>query len=153
MTIASICSRAAIAIRRSDSVTEAARLMRMHHVGSLVVVDDDERGFRIPVGFLTDRDITVSVTALELDPSIITVNEVMVDSVICVSETAGIAETVSLMRDKGVRRLPVVDETGALAGIVTADDLIALFAGELSGLAESAVRERHRERELRRSGG
>lgn len=152
MSIGDICSRAAIAIRRTESVTEAARLMRRHHVGSLVVVEDDERGCKVPVGFLTDRDITVSVTALELDPAAITVNEIMTDSVTCVNETAGIAETVELMRDKGVRRLPVVDETGALMGIVTADDLLVLLAGELSGLAETAIRGRRHERAMRHTG-
>ena len=152
MSIGDICSRAVIAIRRSDSVTEAARLMRRHHVGSLVVVEEDDRGCSVPVGFLTDRDITVSVTALELDPAAITVNEIVGDAAICVNETAGIFETVMLMREKGVRRMPVVDGTGALTGIVSADDILVLLAGELSGLAETAIRERHHERAMRHTG-
>ncbi|MFM9968916.1 MAG: CBS domain-containing protein, partial [Burkholderiales bacterium] len=86
MSIASVCNRNAVAIRRSESVTEAARQMRNHHVGSLVIVEDNDLGEKIPVGIITDRDITVSVTALALDPSVITVNEVMGESVVCVNE-------------------------------------------------------------------
>lgn len=117
MTIAAFCNRNAVAIRRTESVIEAARQMRKHHVGSLVIVEDNAQGEKIPVGIITDRDIAVSVTALALDPAVITVNEVMGDSVVCVNESAGIAETVALMRSKGVRRLPVVNDAGALTGI------------------------------------
>ncbi|MFM9968039.1 MAG: CBS domain-containing protein, partial [Burkholderiales bacterium] len=60
------------------------------------------------------------------------------------------AETVALMREKGVRRLPVVNDAGALIGIVAAGNLLYLLAQELSGLADSSVRERQHEQETRR---
>ena len=152
MTIAAVCSRAPIAIPRSESVIEAARLMRKHHVGSLVVVEDNAQGDKVPVGMLTDRDITISVTALALDPTTITANEIMGESVVCAKENAGIAETVALMRAKGVRRIPVVNDAGVLTGMLSADDLLALLAEELSGLADAATREHRHEQETRRSG-
>lgn len=151
MAIGEICNREVVTIRRKDSVTEAARAMRKHHVGSLVVVDENGKFGVVPVGIITDRDITVSVTALQLDPSTITVNEIMGETVMCVNETAGIAETVSLMRAKGVRRLPVVDEAGTLTGMVSADDLLSLLAEELSGLADATTREQRHEAQTRRS--
>jgi len=152
MTISAICNRDVVATHRTESVIDAARLMRKHHVGSLVIVEDSAQGHKVPVGIITDRDITVSVTALGLDPAIITVNEIMVDSVLCIHESAGIAETVSLMRTKGVRRLPVVNDAGTLTGMISAYDLLSLLADELSGLADSAARERRHEQETRRSG-
>lgn len=152
MTISAICNRDVVAIRRTESVIDAARLMRKHHVGSLVIVEDNAQGSRVPVGIITDRDITISVTALALDPTTITVNEIIGESVVCANENAGIAETVALMRAKGVRRMPVVDDSGALTGLIAADDLLALLAEELSGLADSAARERRHEQETRRSG-
>ena len=152
MTISAICKRDVVATRRTESVIDAARLMRKHHVGSLVIVEDSAQGSKIPVGIITDRDITVSVTALGLDPAAITVNEIMADAVVCIHETAGIAETVALMRTKGVRRLPVVNDAGALTGMIAADDLLTLLADELTGLADSAERERRHEQETRRSG-
>ncbi len=152
MTISAICSRDTVAIPRTETVIDAARLMRKHHVGSLVIVEDNAQGRKVPVGIITDRDITVSVTALGLDPVTITVNEVMGESVVCANENAGIAETVALMRARGVRRLPVVNDSGTLTGMIAADDLLALLAEELSGLADSVTREQQHERETRRSG-
>jgi CBS domain-containing protein len=152
MAIGEICNREVVSIKRKDTVTEAARLMRKHHVGSLVVVDENGKFNPVPVGILTDRDITVSVTALGLDPSTITVNEIMGETVLCVNESAGIAETVSLMRAKGVRRLPVVDTAGQLTGMVSADDLLSLLAEELSGLADATTREQRHEAQTRRTG-
>ena len=152
MTISAICTRDVVATRRTESVVDAARLMRKHHVGCLVIVEDNAQGNKVPVGIITDRDITVSVTALGLDPAAITVNEIMLDSVVCVHENAGVAETVALMRTKGVRRLPVVNDSGALTGMIAADDLLSMLAEELTGLADSASRERRHEQETRRSG-
>lgn len=53
------------------------------------------------------------------------------------------------MRGKGVRRLPVVDEQGALVGIVTLDDLLALLAEELDALARLVTHEQQKEKRSR----
>ncbi len=150
MAIGEICSRAVVFTRRGDSVLSAAILMREHHVGSLVVVDE-AGARRVPVGLITDRDVAVGVVALGLDPEKASVGDVMSPEVICEHEDAGIAETVALMRQKGLRRLPVVDASGALVGLVAADDLLALLAEELSGLASMVAREESREQRQRRA--
>ncbi len=150
MPIGDISNREAICAWRTETVIEAARLMRKHHVGCLVIVEDDAEGNKIPIGMLTDRDIAISVVALALDPAIITVNEIMSDIALCVRESAGIAETVALMRARGVRRLPVINAGGALTGLVATDDLLALLAEELSGLAECTALERKHEQQKRR---
>jgi predicted transcriptional regulator len=56
MSIGEICNRSVVAAKRETVLTEAARLMREQHVGSLVVVDESARG-RVPLGIVTDRDI------------------------------------------------------------------------------------------------
>ena len=66
MAIGEICSRQVVFARRDESVAAAAKLMREGHVGCLVVTDED-KGKRVPVGMLTDRDITVAVVAPGLD--------------------------------------------------------------------------------------
>ncbi len=144
MAIGEICSRDVVLARRDMSVREAARLMREYHVGALVVVDETGDGRR-PVGVLTDRDIVVGIVAKGLDPDGLRVDEVMAPQVITASERAGVAETVELMRAKGVRRVPVVDARGILVGIIAADDLVDLLAEEMSAIARMIKREQHRE--------
>ena len=151
MAIGEICSREVVFARRDTTIKVAARLMRESHIGSLVVVDEPD-GKRIPAGILTDRDIVVAVVALGLNPDAIQVGDVMSQELLAVREDAGVAETAELMRMKGVRRLPVTDDAGALVGIVAADDLLMLLAEEMSALAMMVSREHKREKEMRRSG-
>ena len=151
MAIGEICSREVVFARRDTTIKVAARLMRESHIGSLVVVDEPD-GKRIPAGILTDRDIVVAVVALGLNPDAIQVGDVMSQELLAVREDAGVAETAELMRMKGVRRLPVTDDAGALVGIIAADDLLMLLAEELSAIAIMVSREHKREKEIRRSG-
>lgn len=149
MPIGELCSREVIVTQRDDSVLLAAKLMRQHHVGDVLVVDEVD-GKRIPVGVVTDRDLVVEILAPELDPDAITVGDIMVEDVAVVEETIGVFEAIRYMRDKGVRRLPVVNDAGALVGIVSLDDLLALLAEELNALAKLVVRERQKESTSRR---
>jgi CBS domain-containing protein len=150
VAIGEICSREVLFARRDESVAAAARQMRESHVGCLVVADEDG-GKRVPVGILTDRDITVAVVAPGLDAEVILVGDVMSGELLSVQEDAGIAETVELMRLRGIRRLPVTDSDGALVGLIAADDILSLLAEELSGLAGMISREEKRERTARKS--
>jgi len=137
--------------RRDESVAAAAKLMRENHVGCLVVTDENE-GKPVPVGMLTDRDITVAVVAPGLDAEAILVGDVMSGELLSVQEDAGIAETVELMRVRGIRRVPVTDDKGALVGLIAADDILALLAEEIAGLAGMITREEKRERVVRKTG-
>lgn len=148
MTIAEICTREVVVATRDITVRNAARLMREYHVGCVVLVEE-QGGKRKPCGILTDRDIVVAVTALGLDPEVIRAGDVAAKELLELRESAGVAETVAVMRMKGVRRLPVVDPEGTLIGIIAADDLLGLLAEELQGLATMVARE-HRKENLER---
>lgn len=150
MAIGEICSREVVFARRDESVAAAARLMRERHVGCLVVADE-ENGKRVPVGMLTDRDIAVTVVAPGLDAQAILVGDVMSAELLSVKEDAGIAETVELMRVRGIRRLPVTDGNGALIGLIAADDIVSLLAEEIAGIAGMISREEKRERTARKT--
>lgn len=149
MAIGEICNREVVFARRNDTVREAAQLMRDSHVGDLVVVEE-RNGRRVPTGILTDRDIAVGIVAKGLDPDVLAVGDVVGPELVLVKEDAGVSETIELMRAKGVRRIPVVDASGALVGIVTADDMLDLLAEELSALVRMVSREQRREAEYRR---
>ncbi|MDQ1315542.1 MAG: hypothetical protein QG662_1651 [Pseudomonadota bacterium] len=144
MAVGEICNREVVIADKALSVTGAAQLMRRQHVGDLVVVED-KGGRRIPVGIVTDRDIVVEVVAPGVNADGLKVSDIMGPEVATVRESEGVYEALRYMRDKGVRRMPVVDHEGGLVGILTLDDLLSLLAEEMTELAKLVSRERQRE--------
>lgn len=148
MPIGEFCNREVVFATREMNLPEAAQLMREYHVGDLVVVDDVD-GKRVPVGIVTDRDIVIEVIAKSLDLDEFSVGDIMSPQLISVQETEGVFETIRLMRAKGIRRIPVINQQGGLAGIVSADDILDLLAEEMAELAKVAPREQQREAKTR----
>ncbi len=149
MPVGELCIRQVVVTPRKTSVLDAAKLMRQHHVGDIVVTDEIA-GRRVPVGIVTDRDIVLEVLAQELDATSLSAGDIMSSDLITVRENEGVFQTIQLMRAKGARRAPVVNSEGALVGIVSVDDLVELLAEELSQLAKLIAREQKLEAELRR---
>lgn len=108
--------------------------MSKHHVGSVIVIEGFN-GKRIPAGIITDRDIALTVGATQ-KPTELRVDQVMQALPVTVRESEGIYETIIKMSEHGVRRLPVVNEEGALYGIICADDLLSLMGEEINNLAK-----------------
>ena len=149
MLIGDLCNRDVVCAARDTSVAEAAKLMREHHVGDVVVVDRQDAE-RMPVGIVTDRDIVLEVVALDVDPHVVTLGDlVQWGRLATVEESDTCAETLRRMHDNGVRRMPVIDASGVLVGIVTVDDLLPRFVGDLTELAQLAARGRQREQQTR----
>ncbi|HUW36880.1 MAG TPA: CBS domain-containing protein [Rhodocyclaceae bacterium] len=148
MPIGEVCSRVVVVADRNTTVMEAACLMRQHHVGNIVVVNETN-GVNYPVGIVTDRDIVVEIVVNRLDPETILVGEIMVAAIVTVREQDDILDTMQLMRRKGVRRVPVIDDEGALVGIIAVDDLIQLLAEELGELSKLIVHEQAHEAQIR----
>ena len=149
MLLKEVCILDVASCGRDATILEAARLMRKHHSGDLIVVDGtaDER---VPVGIVTDRDIVVEVLANELDPATTTVAKIMSARLVIASAAEDIAVAIERMQLHGVRRLPVVDHAGYLAGIVTLDDVLRLHAAQAAALANIVSREQGREYRSRR---
>lgn len=139
MPIGELCNREVVFALRKTNITEAAQLMRQYHVGDLVVVDLVE-GKRVPVGIVTDRDIVIEIIGDSLSVDDFTVGDIMRQQLISVQEKDGVIETIQLMRAHGIRRIPVIDKEGGLAGIVSVDDMLDLLAEELTELAKVAPR-------------
>lgn len=150
MPIGEICKREVVVAQRDDTVLQAAKLMRQHHVGDVMVIDDGGEGKRVPVGIVTDRDLVIEVIAPELDTNVITVGDIMVSDFASVKENTGVFESIQYMRVKGVRRLPVVDDNNMLIGIVTLDDLLGLLSEELDALVKLMAHEQQKEAGIRR---
>jgi CBS domain-containing protein len=148
MEVGKLCTVDTVCCARDESVQGAALLMRKHHVGDIVVVDDID-GERTPAGIVTDRDIVVSVVALGLDPASLQVGDIMTDDLLTADEHDDVSVTIERMRLRGIRRVPVVGEGGRLAGIVSADDLLGFLAEEMEDLARISPYQQQHERRVR----
>jgi len=144
MTAGEYCNREVIIVEPTISVTEAAVLMRRHHVGDLVVVEKEGEETR-PVGIITDRDIVIEVVAQKIDPDSLTVKDIMSTDPVRVAETVSLLDTLELMKQRGVRRVLVIADSGGLQGLLSADDAIELIAEQLNDLTQLVDREITRE--------
>jgi CBS domain-containing protein len=100
------------------SVMEAARTMREHDVGDVIVLDGDRL-----CGILTDRDIVVRALAKGQDPAATRIGEVCSRELATLSPRDSVEKAARLMRDMAIRRLPVVEDDGQVVGIVSLGDL------------------------------
>lgn len=150
MNVGELCNRDVVFVRGEETVQEAARLMREHHVGCLVVVQ--EEGGRRPVAVLTDRDIAIGLVAVDVSR----LDRLLVNDVaggrgplVTAGEHEDLDVVVKRMRASGIRRIPVLDPEGRLAGILALDDVMEYLAEVLGDLAALMARGRQREAEQR----
>ncbi len=113
----------------SASVMDAAEIMRDADIGDVVVLE----GRRL-YGILTDRDIVVRVLAERSDPATVRVGQVCSRELTTILPTASVGDAVRLIREKAIRRLPVVED-GEVVGIVSMGD-IAVARDRKSALGE-----------------
>jgi CBS domain-containing protein len=130
MSVAAYCRRTACTARPQDGLRETAVRMEKEGVGLLVVMEEDA-----PVGVVSDRDLAL---ALGRDAGR-SVADVMSRPAIAVADDASVEEAMGLMRDRRVRRLPVIDAEERVVGLISADDLVLLLAREIGGLGEVLV--------------
>jgi CBS domain-containing protein len=107
-----------VSVLPQTSIVDAAMVMKTLDVGPLPVVADGQL-----VGVITDRDIAVRATAKGFDPRTTEVDMVMTRQVVACHEDDDVRTAARLMQEAQVRRLPVVDHSGDLAGIVSLDAL------------------------------
>ncbi|RMF21851.1 MAG: CBS domain-containing protein [Cyanobacteria bacterium J083] len=141
-----------IAVKPSDTVENVLKLLEEKHISGVPVVDDEgkvvgvvseadllfkEKPIRLPL-YLTFLDSIIYLEPLdrfkkELRKSLgVLVEDVMTAKPITISPDAPISKAAELMLNKRINRLPVVDETGKLIGIVTRDDLLKALRVELA---------------------
>ena len=137
MSIRSICTREIDAARPHENVWQAAVRMRQRAVGTLVVVNAE----RQPIGIVTDRDLMERVLAAGRDPNETTVRDVMTPDPTTIWVKESVETALALMRDGGLRRLPVVNADGVLVGILSLDDVLMLMGEEMAQVGEMLRRE------------
>jgi CBS domain-containing protein len=106
-----------VTVQTSDSITAAARTMRDGNIGDVVVLENGQVR-----GILTDRDIVIRALAEGRNPAQTAVGDICSRELTTVSPHDAIGKAVAVMRDKALRRLPVV-EGGRVVGMVSLGDL------------------------------
>ena len=147
MNAGSVCKRAVVTVAPTDDIVGAAHVMREKHVGYLIVAESPDD--RKVVGVLTDRDIVVAVLAREVDAHALKVGDVMTRDPLLADEGQSIETVLRHMREAGVRRVPVVDRSGALTGVLSIDDVLEQIADQLLNIAGSIRNEQRMERVVR----
>jgi CBS domain-containing protein len=112
-------------------VCEIAKLMRDEDIGAVVVTEK-----KIPVGIVTDRDLTLRCIAEARESSMMTAEDVMSGGVETVSDDEGIYDVIQKMRGGWVRRVPIVNAMGEAVGLLSFDDIFDLIAEEMGALQE-----------------
>ena len=107
------------AVKIKNTVLEATQEMNERRIGSVVVCDQDK-----VVGIFTERDILTRVVAAQLDPATATVDQVMTAPIACCTPDTTLEELKSVITEKRIRHIPVVEDD-KLMGIITIGDILA----------------------------
>jgi CBS domain-containing protein len=129
MNMTSLFAKPVTTVGPKTPLKTAARLMRKHNVGALVVTEQDR-----PEGIVTDRDIALAVCERDLTPET-PIQAVMTVPVETLRQEEGVYDATRKMMELGVRRLPVVDDMGRVVGLVSLD-LLLMLSRALNQLAE-----------------
>ncbi len=121
-------------VTSTTTVLAAVEAMAKNRTGACVVVDDGELK-----GLFTERDVMTKVVLKQLDPSKVPVGDVctIATALITASPTTPEHQALRTMIDRHVRHLPVVDENGALVGMLSLRKLLQHRVDELSAQLES----------------
>ena len=123
MLLREICTPDVVCCTAETTAAAAARLMRERHVGDVVIVEEAE-GDQTPIGVITDRDLCLRVVAPGKYPAHTLASECMTPHPTCCHAEDNAETALQLMRDKQVRRLPVVNEQMELQGMISISDFI-----------------------------
>jgi len=121
MTIVDVMTKSVISVDAAMTINETAKLMEDAKVGAVIVMEDNK-----PVGIVTDRDFAVKVAAHAYQIST-PVKQIMSSPLFSINSDETVRAASDLMHDRGVRKIPVIDN-GDIVGIITATDIVNLLA-------------------------
>jgi CBS domain-containing protein len=133
MRISDVMTREVATVRPDQTAREAATFMLNSDAGSIPVTEGDRL-----IGMITDRDIAVRGVALGHGPDT-PVSEIMTSGTVCARTSDSVEDVASKMSEAQVRRLPVIDDSEKLVGIVSLGDLSRETDGETAHHALEGV--------------
>jgi len=134
MNVQEIMTRDAVSCHADTDLRRAAQSMFEGRFGTLPVVD----AHRKVTGIITDRDIAMAVATRQRNASHIMVHEAMSSHVLGCLASDEVGTALRLMAEAGVRRLPVMDASGHLAGILSIDDILLRAVNKEHGIDSAA---------------
>jgi len=132
LTVRSIANPKIISLNGQESVKDAADLMAKHEIDSVLVTQSGKY-----VGIVTERDLVRKVTQKALDPTSVSLKDIMSEPLTTIDANAGLGEATALMATRKIRRLLTVDDDGNFLGIFTQRDLQEKILDVFRGLSES----------------
>jgi len=124
--VADMAMREPVCVPQDTTILCASRIMRSFHVAELVVTEEPH-GLPIPVGIVSACDIVTRIIAPGLDPGVFTAGDIAWPSAVHTKVSDSLSHTLQLLQTAGTSVLPVIDDDGGLAGVISLSDvLIAL---------------------------
>jgi CBS domain-containing protein len=136
MSLLQFCRKPVVKVAPERSIAETCRLMQEKNVGWIVVENSGKLA-----GIITDRDIALKVAGAARDPFTTKVGEIMSPDPIRISVERDLQSLNALLHAYHVRRIPIVDNSEKVVGIVTLDDLIGLLGDEMSEIGKALAEE------------
>ena len=135
MLVKDLMTRNVNSCRPENNLAELAKVMRKQRCGALPIVDVSGR----VTGIITDRDICVALGMKNVRASEMRARDVSPPGCISCGPDNDVRDALRTMGKQEVSRLPVVDETGQLVGILSIDDIIFRAGGGRSGLSDREI--------------
>lgn len=120
-----------VSMTKDASIQDAAHMMRRHHRGEVILVKQHQ-GIDVPIGIITDRDLVIEVLAMDVDIEKITIGSILSTELVTVVEDQNIYEVLDTMQQYGVFRVPVVDKTNKLVGLIDTDIIIKVLTEQMT---------------------
>lgn len=121
-----------VTVRPGDGVASITRTLAQHRIGAVLVVEADGT----VLGIVSERDIVRALAGLGEGTLRMTAGQLMTRVLFTVSPCSTVAEALQVMTDRRIRHLPVLDENGQLAGLVSIGDLVKARISEAEHAAE-----------------
>jgi len=118
-----------------DTVFDALETMADHNIGALLVMEDDDL-----VGILSERDYARKVKLLERGSKDTRVSEIMTTEIRTVGSTSTVAECMELMTEYRIRHLPVLDDDGRVAGVISIGDVVKAMIAQQRDMIDQLER-------------
>lgn len=136
LRVGDVMTKNVIVIGRGTPLVAAAKIMKKHNIGSIVVVEG-----KSAIGIITERDIVHKALATGKDPAKTKVDDVMSRPLRVVKPTASLEEAARAMRGNRIKRLPVINAKKELIGILSEGDIARLLPSVIDLIEERAIRE------------